>query len=87
MARSKAALFMAWLAGAAALAAAADPASAWTHRRSATFPQFYAPRYYSSPQPVRYYRVCGYGDCACLHAIAVRTGSRVWSDRYDACRG
>jgi hypothetical protein len=87
MARSKAAAFMACLASVAALAAAAEPAGAWTHRRAAPFPQFSAPRYYSSPNPVRYYRVCGYGDCACLHAIAVRTGSRVWSDRYDACRG
>ena len=87
MAVSKAAALMACLASAAALVTAADPASAWTHRRSAPFPQFSAPRYYSNPHPVRYYRVCGYGDCACLHSIAVRTGSRMWWDRYDGCTG
>jgi hypothetical protein len=69
------------------LALAAAPAKAWTHRRSAAYPQFYAPRYYSSPHPVRYYRVCGYGDCPCLRSVAIRTGSRVWWDRYDACTG
>jgi hypothetical protein len=69
------------------LALAVGPASGWTHRRSASYPQFYATRFYSSPHPVRYYRVCGYGDCACLRSVALATGSRVWWDRYDACTG
>jgi hypothetical protein len=87
MARSNAGALIALIASAAALAIATDPAGAWTHRRAVPFPQFYGLRYYSAPHPVRYYRVCGYGDCACLHSIALRTGARVWWDRYDACTG
>ena len=52
------------------------------------------PDYYSSPRPyksnpgnIRYYNVCGYGDCVCLRNRAVATGSQVWWDRYQACSG
>ena len=68
-------------------ALAAGPAKAWTHR-SHQYPSYSALRFYSSPQrSVRYYRACGYGDCPCLRSIAVRTGSQVWWDRYQACAG
>jgi hypothetical protein len=84
---SRLAATVAAIAAISTLALAAGPANAWAHRRSGSYPQFYAPRLYSSPHPVRYYRVCGYGHCACLRSIALRTGSRVWWDRYEACTG
>lgn len=42
-------------------------------------------RYYNSPRA--YHSACAYGDCACLHAIAERTGNPVWWDKYQACSG
>jgi hypothetical protein len=42
-------------------------------------------RYYNSPRAYR--SACGYGDCGCLRAIAERTGSQIWWDKYQACSG
>ena len=42
-------------------------------------------RYYNSPRAYR--SACGYGDCACLRSIAIRTGNPVWWDKYQACTG
>jgi hypothetical protein len=42
-------------------------------------------RYYNSPRAYR--NVCGYGDCQCLRAMAVRTGNPTWWDKYQACSG
>jgi hypothetical protein len=78
------------VAAASLLALATSSASARTrYRKPVGYPPFFALRFYSSPQhhPVRYYRICGYGDCPCLHSIAIATGSQVWWDRYDACTG
>jgi hypothetical protein len=81
---------------AAALAPAlVSPAMAggW-HRDGYAAPRSYrsAPRYYDGG--VRYYNsprayrsACGYGDCACLRRLAIRTGNPVWWDKYQACTG
>jgi hypothetical protein len=81
---------------AAALAPAlVSPAKAggWHRYRDAS-PRYYrsAPRnydggvrYYNSPRAYR--SACGYGDCACLRSIAIRTGNPVWWDKYQACTG
>ncbi|MFA6139342.1 MAG: hypothetical protein WC684_01345 [Hyphomicrobium sp.] len=42
-------------------------------------------RYYNSPRAYR--SACGYGDCVCLRAMAIRTGNPVWWDKYQACTG
>ena len=42
-------------------------------------------RYYNTPNAYR--AACGYGDCGCLRAMAVRTGNPVWWDKYQACTG
>lgn len=73
-------------------------AGGWWHRDGYAAPRYHkryyrsAPRYYDGG--VRYYNTprayraaCGYGDCACLRAIAVRTGNPVWWDKYQACTG
>jgi hypothetical protein len=91
------------LALAAAVAAIAPalvaPAEAggWHRGRSYAAPQYYrsyrmAPRYYRGGlryynSPSAYRAACGYGDCACLHSMAVRTGNPVWWDKYQACTG
>ena len=68
-------------------------AGGW-HRYSEASPRYYrsAPRYYGGG--VRYYNsprayrsACGYGHCACLRSIAIRTGNPVWWDKYQACTG
>ena len=50
-------------------------------------PRYYGggTRYYNSPRAYR--AACGYGDCACLRSIAIRTGNPVWWDKYQACTG
>jgi len=73
---------------ASTLAMAAGSASALMHRRHVGFPPFSALNFYSGPRHhIRYYSGCGYGDCPCLHRIALATRSRLWWDRYDACTG
>jgi hypothetical protein len=42
-------------------------------------------RYYNSPRAYR--SACGYGDCGCLRAMALRTGDQHWWDKYQACTG
>jgi len=88
MAISKSSAIVAIAASAAAIAMAAGSASArpWTHHGArVNQPRLYANRVY--PDRIRYYSVCGYGDCACLRRRALATGSQVWWDRYDACTG
>ena len=89
---------LALIAGCAASFASAvvSPAEAggWRHRDGYAAPRYYrsAPRdygggirYYNSPRAYR--SACGYGDCACLRSIAIRTGNPVWWDKYQACTG
>jgi hypothetical protein len=88
MTKSKVAAIVATVAFVAALAAATGSASArpWTrHGVRVNQPRLYANRVY--PGRIRYYSVCGYGDCLCLRKRALATGSQVWWDRYDACTG
>jgi len=66
----------------------------WHHRERASKARPYARQFYrSSPRnynsgAIRYYNTaCPYGDCECLRGVAVRTGSQVWWDRYQACSG
>ena len=87
------------LAAAAAVASLAGyfaPAMAdgyWHRDRAGTMRPYRLQHYRSTPRtynsgPIRYYNsACPYGDCECLRSIAVRTGNRVWWDRYQACSG
>ena len=77
---------------AGAFALNAVPAEACSRWHGCERPRVEQPRYryYKVPDAgVRYYRAnpCGYGDCACIRAYAVRTKAQVWWDRYQACSG
>lgn len=81
----------------APVAVAPAEAGGWHRGRTYAAPTYYrsyriAPRqyggglrYYNTPNAYR--AACGYGDCGCLRAMAVRTGNPVWWDKYQACTG
>jgi len=76
------------IASTASFAMLADASTARPCARTRLYREWPAtPRLYRANPGTNYYNVCGYGDCACLRSRAVATGSRVWWDRYDACRG
>jgi hypothetical protein len=74
---------------AASVAALSDASMAWSSARHRHNYPAWPPtiRLYRSNPGTNYYNVCGYGDCACLRARAVASGSQVWWDRYQACAG
>jgi len=89
------------LCGGSLASAAISPAEAggWRHWDAYSTPRAYnrrayrsAPRaydgglrYYNSPRAYR--SACSYGDCGCLRSMALRTGSQIWWDKYQACSG
>jgi hypothetical protein len=81
---SRAIATTAMIAGSAAYLAPAMADGA-RYRSGIASPRLYAKKV--NPGAIRYYNVCGYGDCACLRARALATGSQVWWDRFQACTG
>jgi len=91
------ALFAACAASIAPVAVSPVSAGGWHRWDGYTAPRTYAPRAYRAPRydgGLRYYNsprayrsTCAYGDCACLHGMALRTGNPVWWDKYQACSG
>jgi len=81
-------LAIAGIVSAATFVALSDDSMAGSRTRHRNYPAWPPTiRLYRSNPGTNYYNVCGYGDCACLRARAVASGSQVWWDRYQACAG
>jgi hypothetical protein len=85
---SKTLAVLAVLTALAGLTSAPAAADGWRHHYRGYAQPRHARRLYRGGG-INYYNsaACSYGDCQCLRARALATGSPVWWDRYQACTG